>query len=90
MLPSINHVLEHDEIRYLIECEDLGRDKAAFEVRISAGGNLLWHKRLSYQELLAGRATAGELELEVRARMERTVETAKAAVAQGKVEALSR
>lgn len=87
MLPGINHVLEHDGERYLVECEDLGTEKAAFELRISSGGNLLWQKRLSYQDLVDQERAAQELEGEVRARMERTVQTARAAVVQGKVKA---
>lgn len=85
MVPGMNRVLEHEGVRYLVECEDLGVEKAAFEVRISAGGNLLWQKRLSYQEVVDEGAAGGPLEAEVRARMERAAQTAGAAVAQGKV-----
>lgn len=90
MLPGINRLLEHEGAEYLIECEDLGEGSAAFEIRIilKGKGSLLWQKQVSYRDLLGQGLDAAEVARLLREQMERTVETASAAVVKGKLAAL--
>ncbi len=85
VLPGINHVVEHDGARFLIECEDRGRSEAAFELRVIRGGSLLWEKRVSYEDLLARDPAEGELEHELAARAEKAIQTVQAAIARGRI-----
>lgn len=85
LLPGINRVYEHDGTRYLIECEDRGTAEGAFEVRVIRAGNQLWARRIEYGDLLAGDASEAELERDLAARAEKTIQTVQAAIAKGKL-----
>lgn len=87
LLPGINRPFEHDGDRYLIECEDQGAEEAAFDLRVVRGGaQIIWSKRVSYEDLLErDDLSEGELEHELATRMEKVVQTARAAVERGKL-----
>lgn len=85
LLPGINRVYEHDGSRWLIECEDRGTEAAAFEVRVVVGGSQLWSRRVEYADLLARDLPEPELEHELAARAEKTIQTVQAAIARGKI-----
>lgn len=85
LLPGINRVHERDGARYLVECEDRGLEEAAFEVRVIRDGSQLWSKRVPYQDLLERELPETELEHELGARAEKTVQTVRAAIDRGKL-----
>lgn len=85
LLPGINRVFEHDGSRYLIECEDRGTAEAAFEIRVIRSGSQLWSRRVEYGDLLERELPESELEHELAARAEKTVQTVQAAIARGKI-----
>lgn len=86
LLPGINRPFEHDGHQYLVECEDQGTGEAAFDLRLVRGGSQIWSKRISYQDLLDQDGLAeGELEHDLAARMEKLVQTTRAAVERGKL-----
>lgn len=85
LLPGINRVLEHDGSRYLVECEDRGTAEAAFEVRVIRGGSQLWSRRIEYRDLLERELPETELEHELAARAEKTIQTVQAAIAKGRI-----
>jgi hypothetical protein len=85
LLPGINRVYEHDGSRYLIECEDRGTAEAAFEVRVICAGSQLWSKRIEYSDLVEREPSEAELEHELAARAEKTLQTVQAAIARGKI-----
>jgi hypothetical protein len=85
LLPGINRVYEHDGSRYLIECEDRGTTEAAFEVRVIRGGSQLWSRRIEYADLVGEKLSDTEIEHELAARAEKTIQTVQAAIARGKI-----
>lgn len=85
LLPGINRVYEHDGSRYLIECEDRGTAEAAFEVRVVRSGSQLWSRRVEYGDLVERELPETELEHELGARAEKTIQTVQAAIAKGRI-----
>ena len=85
MIGGINRVYEHEGREYHIQAEDLGLEQAAFEVRVYDGGAVLWHKRLPYSELLEKKLPKAEQEEELRALIDKTIQTVQAAIAKGKL-----
>lgn len=85
LLPGINRVHEHDGSRYLIECEDRGTAEAALEVRVIRGGSQLWSRRIEYRDLVERELPETDLEHELAARAEKTIQTVQAAIARGKI-----
>lgn len=85
MIGGVNRVYEHEGREYHIQAEDLGVEQAAFEVRVYDGGAVLWHKRLPYSELLEKKLPKAEQEEELRALMDKTMQTVQAAIAKGKL-----
>jgi hypothetical protein len=85
MITGLNTVFEHDGRAYHIQAEDLGEAAAAFEVRVYDGGTVLWRKRLSYAEDLDPSLPRADLHDRLRARLEKTLHTVKAAIAKGKL-----
>lgn len=85
LLPGINRVLEHEGVRYLVECEDRGVAEAAFEVRVIRDGSQLWSRRVPYQDLVEKGLPETELEHELATRAEKTLQTVQAAIARGKL-----
>ena len=85
MIGGVNRVYEHEGREYHIQAEDLGVEQAAFEVRVYDGGAVLWHKRLPYSELLEKKLPKTEQDEELRALMDKTMQTVQAAIAKGKL-----
>jgi len=86
VLPGINRPFEHGGERYLIECEDQGRGEAAVDLRVIRGGSQIWSKRISYADLLErDDLSEGELEHELATRVEKLIQTVRAAVERGKL-----
>ena len=85
MIGGVNRVYEHGGREYHIQAEDLGVGQAVFEVRVYDGGAVLWRKRLPYAELLEKKLPKAEQEEELRALMEKAMQTVQAAIAKGKL-----
>lgn len=85
LLPGINRIHEHEGVRYLVECEDRGLGEAAFEVRVIRDGSQLWSRRVPYQDLVDRDLPETELEHELAARAEKTLQTVQAAISLGKL-----
>ena len=82
---SINRIFEHDGHQYHLHCEDLGEEKAAFEVRVIEHGGILWQKRVSYEELKASATGPALLRMALRTKMTLTVQTVEAAIDRGRI-----
>ena len=85
MLPGVNRVYQHDGKEYHLQAEDLGVDQASFEARVYDGGTVLWHKRISYADLVAQNLPRFELDEALRSLIEKTLNTIQAAIAKGKL-----
>jgi hypothetical protein len=85
MVPGVNRVFPHDGKDYHLQAEDLGTDQACFEARVYDGGTVLWHKRISYAELVAQKLPKADQDDALRALMEKTLHTVQAAIAKGKL-----
>jgi len=85
MLPGINRVHQHEGKDYHLQAEDLGQEQAVFEVRVYDGGSVLWHKRMSYADLVAQKLPRLEQDEALRVLMEKTLQTVQAAIAKGKL-----
>ena len=85
MIGGVNRVYQHEGREYHLQAEDLGAEQAVFEVRVYDGGAVLWHKRVPYAEILDKKLPRGEQDEEVRALMEKTMQTVQAAIAKGKL-----
>ena len=85
MIVGVNRVYEHAGKQYHLQAEDLGVEHASFEVRVYDGGSVLWRKRLPYTEILEQKLPKLEQDESLRALMEKTLHTAQAAIAKGKL-----
>jgi len=85
MLPGINRIHQHEGKDYHLQAEDLGQEHAVFEVRVYDGGTVLWHKRMSYADLVAQKLPRLEQDEALRVLMEKTLQTVQAAIAKGKL-----
>jgi hypothetical protein len=80
-----NRIVEHEGHAYHVQCEDLGIEAANFEVRVYENGTVLWHKRVPYRAVLIKRLPKLEQDEELRALMEKTIQTVGAAIVKGKL-----
>lgn len=85
MIVGINTTHDHDGISYHLQVEDLGLDAKAFEVRVYDKGNVLWLKRVSYEDMLAEDLDKTAREQAIRQRMEKTLHTVRAGIDRGKI-----
>jgi hypothetical protein len=85
VIGGVNRVYGHAGREYHLQAEDLGVEQAAFEVRVYDGGAVLWRKRLPYAELLEKKLPKAEQDEELRALMDKTMQTVQAAIAKGKL-----
>ena len=85
MIGGVNRVYEHGGREYHIQAEDLGVEQAVFEVRVYDGGTVLWHKRMSYADLVAQKLPRLEQDEALRGLIEKTLHTVQAAIAKGKL-----
>ena len=85
MIPGVNRVFPHEGKDYHLQAEDLGAEQASFEMRVYDGGSVLWHKRISYADLVAQKLPRLEQDEALRTLMEKTLNTVQAAIAKGKL-----
>lgn len=85
IITGINRIYEHQGRRFHVQCEDLGSDVAAYEIRVYDGGSVLWLKRISYSDLVEKKLAQDEHERILRQQMEKTIQTVQAAIAKGKI-----
>jgi hypothetical protein len=85
MITGINRILEHDGRKFHIQCEDLGDEVGAYEIRVYDAGTVLWLKRLSYMDLVEKKLPQHEHEHELRIQMDKTMKTVEAAIVKGKI-----
>jgi hypothetical protein len=85
MIPGVNRVFPHEGKHYHLQAEDLGVEQASFEMRVYDGGTVLWHKRISYADLVAQKLPRLEQDEALRTLMEKTLNTVQAAIAKGKL-----
>ena len=85
MIIGVNKVFEHAGRDYHIQCEDLGVEQAAFEIRVYDRGTVLWRKRVPYADIVAKALPKIEMEEALRHMMEKTIITVEAAIAKGKL-----
>ncbi len=85
MITGINTIFEHEGKKYHLQAEDLGEEATAFEVRIYDEGSVVWQKRLPYGDLEARQLPKQERDQALRAMMEKTLLTVRAAIAKGKI-----
>ena len=85
MIPGVNRVFPHEGKDYHLQAEDLGVEQASFEARVYDGGTVLWHKRISYADLVAQNLPRIEQDEALRSLMEKTLHTLQAAIAKGKL-----
>lgn len=85
MIVGVNRVYSHAGRDYHLQAEDLGVERACFEVRVYDGGSVLWRKQLPYTEILQKNLPKLEQDESLRALMEKTLHTVEAAIAKGKL-----
>ncbi len=85
MITGINRIFEHDGRQFHIQCEDLGDEVGAYEIRVYDSGTVLWLKRMSYADLVAKKLPQAEHEHDLRFQMDKTIKTVEAAIAKGKI-----
>lgn len=85
MITGINRIFEHDGRQFHIQCEDLGDEVGAYEIRVYDAGTVLWLKRMSYADLVEKKLPQHEHEHELRIQMDKTIKTVEAAIVKGKI-----
>jgi len=85
VIVAVNRVFPHDGKDYHLQAEDLGLQQACFEARVYDGGTILWHKKVSYADVVARNLPRMEQDEAVRALMEKTLHTVQAAIVKGKL-----
>ena len=85
MVIGANTVFKHGGKEYHLQAEDLGTAAAAYEVRVYDSGSVVWQKRIAYRDLEAQGLPKREHDQALRARMEKTLLTVRAAIAKGKI-----
>lgn len=85
MVTGINRIYEFEGRQFHIQCEDLGSDENAYEVRIYDGGSVLWLKRISYSDLAEQGLPKDDYEKALRLQMDKTIQTVQAAISKGKI-----
>lgn len=85
MITGINRIFDHEGRKFHIQCEDLGDEVAAYEIRVYDAGTVLWLKRMSYADLVERKLPQHEHEHELRIQMDKTIKTVEAAIAKGKI-----
>ena len=85
MIVAVNRVFPHEGKDYHLQAEDLGLQQACFEARVYDGGTILWHKKVSYADVVARNLPRMEQDEAVRALMEKTLHTVQAAIVKGKL-----
>ena len=85
MIVGVNKVYEHEGRAFHIQAEDLGVEKACFEVRVYDKGAVLWRKQVPYVEIVQQNLPRNEQDESLRALMDKTLVTVQAAISKGKI-----
>ena len=85
MIVGVNRVYEHEGRSFHIQAEDLGLEKACFEVRVYDKGAVLWRKQVPYAEIVQQNLPRLEQDESLRALMDKTLHTVQAAISKGKI-----
>jgi len=85
VIVAVNRVFPHDGKDYHLQAEDLGLQQACFEARVYDGGTILWHKKVSYADVVARNLPRIEQDEALRLLMEKTLHTVQAAIVKGKL-----
>jgi hypothetical protein len=85
VIGGVNRVYEHEGRAFHIQAEDLGVEKACFEVRVYDGGAVLWRKQVPYVEIVQQNLPRLEQDESLRALMDKTLVTVQAAISKGKI-----
>ena len=85
MIVGVNRVYEHDGRAFHIQAEDLGLEKACFEIRVYDKGAVLWRKLVPYSEIVQQNLPRLEQEESLRALMDKMLHTVQAAISKGKI-----
>jgi hypothetical protein len=85
MITGINQIFKHEGRDFHIQCEDLGDEVGAYEIRVYDGGTVLWLKRMSYAALIEKKLPQIEHEHELRTQMSKLIKTVEAAIVKGKI-----
>ena len=85
MIVAVNRVFPHEGKDYHLQAEDLGLQQACFEARVYDGGTILWHKKVSYADVVARNLPRIEQDEALRLLMEKTLHTVQAAIVKGKL-----
>ncbi len=84
MIAGINKVFQHGERQFHIQAEDLGLEKACFEVKVYEKGVVLWLKRLPYAKVLEQDLPLLERNQALKGLIEKSILTLEAAIARGR------
>ena len=85
MIVGVNRVYEHEGREFHIQAEDLGVEKACFEVRVYDKGAVLWRKQVPYVEIVQQNLPRLEQDESLRALIDKTLVTVQAAISKGKI-----
>lgn len=85
MIVGVNRVYVHEGRSFHIQAEDLGLEKACFEIRVYDQGAVLWRKLVPYADLVGQALPRLEQDESLRALMDKTLQTVQAAISKGKI-----
>jgi len=85
MIAGMNRTVEHEGRQFHVQVEDLGGERACFEVRLHEKGGILWRKQVGYRDILDRALPRAEQDDAVRASMEKMLHTVEAAIGRGKL-----
>jgi hypothetical protein len=86
VITGINTHLEHGGTDYHIQIEDIA-PSAELEVRVYAGGRILFHKRHSYRQVVEGLANPTHIQTAVKDELGKLLGLVKAAIERGRIKA---
>ncbi len=84
MIAGINKVFLLEGREFHIQAEDLGLDKACFEIKVYEKGVVLWLKRLPYTKVLEQELPILERNQALKALIDKSIMTIEAAIARGR------
>ena len=86
MITGVNTHFEHAGADFHIQIEDL-EGSAELEVRVYAGGRILFQKRASYRTAIEGLGNPKHIQAAVREELEKILALVKAAIERGRIQA---
>ncbi len=86
MISGVNMHFDHGGADYHIQIEDLEASRE-LEVRVYAGGRILFHKRMGYQEAVEGLGNPTHVKTAVEGELSKLLALVKAAIERGRIKA---